>query len=76
MKDVYAVLSQKEEDVLRVRKEVQALITVIPLLADQEQTADDFYQILLSSTPATVADGNGMADLERYYPFVRHLQKR
>ena len=34
MKDVYQVLSQKERDVERVRKEVKALHVVIPLLAE------------------------------------------
>jgi hypothetical protein len=34
MKDPYSVLRQKEKDVERVRKKIQALRTVIPLLAD------------------------------------------
>lgn len=37
MKDVRAVLSEKEQDMQRVRHEIQALLTVIPLLkADTE----------------------------------------
>ena len=68
MKNPYTVLSQKEEDVARVRKEIQALLTVIPLLTDQAQ--------LLGSCPDfehSIKDG--MTALELYYPFVRNLQK-
>ena len=41
MKDVRAVLCQKEKDAERVRREVQALLTVIPLLADGEAVSGD-----------------------------------
>jgi hypothetical protein len=34
MKDVRDVLCQKEKEVERVGQEIQALLTVIPLLAD------------------------------------------
>ncbi len=34
MKDPYQVLSQKEMDIERVRREIEALHFVIPLLAD------------------------------------------
>lgn len=34
MKDLYAVLVQKEDDIRRVRREIEALRFVIPLLAD------------------------------------------
>jgi hypothetical protein len=39
MKDISQVLSQKEQDILRVRQEIEALRFVIPLLAD-ENTRD------------------------------------
>ena len=35
MKDLYQVLSQKEMDIERVRKEIKALHFVIPLLAEE-----------------------------------------
>ena len=35
MKDISQVLLQKEEDLLRVRQEIEALRFVIPLLADE-----------------------------------------
>jgi hypothetical protein len=34
MKDLYQVLRQKESDILRVQREIEALLSVIPLLAD------------------------------------------
>ena len=34
MKDLYAVLLEKEQQVQRVRKEVEALRNVLPLLAE------------------------------------------
>ena len=47
MRDVHAVLSQKEQEVKRVRQEVQALLVVIPLLAN-DQPASDIVQQPLS----------------------------
>src|ERR1700688_1164960 len=76
VKNPYIVLSQKEQDVARVRKEIQALLTVIPLLADSPPSWDELQTQLLSSCPDiehSVKDG--MAALELYYPFVRNLQK-
>ena len=76
MKNPYIVLSQKEQDVARVRKEIPALLTVIPLLADSPPSWDELQTQLLSSCPEiehSVKDG--MAALELYYPFVRNLQK-
>jgi hypothetical protein len=35
MKDVYQVLRQKEMEIVRVRKEIEALHLVIPLLAEE-----------------------------------------
>ena len=34
MKDVHQVLSQKQKDIERVRREIDALLFVIPLLAE------------------------------------------
>ena len=39
MKDIFQVLLQKEQEILRVRQEIEALRFVIPLLAD-ENTRD------------------------------------
>lgn len=75
VKNPYNILRQKEQDIARVRKEIQALLIVIPLLADAELSRDEvdaqlvgFYQ----SMPTSARDG--MADLELYFPFVKNLQ--
>ncbi|MGE5110509.1 MAG: hypothetical protein ACM3JB_06620 [Acidobacteriaceae bacterium] len=76
MKNPYTILSQKEQEVARVRKEIQALLTVIPLLVNGPLSWDELQTQLLSSGPDidhSVKDG--MAALELYYPFVRNLQK-
>jgi len=55
MKDVRAVLSQKEQAVERVRQEIQALLVVIPLLAT-DQCASDIVQSPGVSSAETFAD--------------------
>jgi hypothetical protein len=74
MKDPCSVLHEKEQDLARVRREIQAVLTVIPLLVDDPPTSDVVHEVLLAFSP-TSADpsGNDMAQLEIYYPFVKHL---
>jgi hypothetical protein len=76
MKDLDIVLCQKENDVERVRREIQALLTVIPLVADDEPSSDVVMHLLRLASSRTVAEpsNDGMADLETYYPFVRQLR--
>jgi len=76
MKDLNAVLCQKEQDAERVRREIQALLTVIPLLADDQPSSEDVMHLLRLASSRTFAkpSGDGMADLETYYPFVRQLR--
>jgi hypothetical protein len=75
VKNLHAVLSQKEQDVARVRKEIQALLTVIPLLADNATVWDELERHFLNCSPETQQSiSEGMAALELYYPFVRNLQ--
>jgi hypothetical protein len=76
MKDVHTVLYQKAQDLERVRREVDALLSVIPLLAEDESSPDTVYEMLLASRVIANNGNNTMADLERYYPFVRHMQTR
>jgi hypothetical protein len=73
MRDPYGVLREKEKDVERVRKEIQALYTVIPLLCDDQPSSDDLMPALLLSVSRESVDSpdKGMADLA---PFVRHLR--
>jgi hypothetical protein len=75
MKDVRQLLFQKEKDLERVRREVQALLTAIPLLADDPVAEDVMSQLgeSLGQRLHQPAD-NGMADLETYYPFVKHMR--
>jgi hypothetical protein len=74
MKDPRSVLRQKDLDLERVRREIQALLTVIPLLVDDSPTSDVVHEVLLASSQAPVnLPDNDMAQLEIYYPFVRHL---
>ena len=74
MKDPHSVLREKEQDLARVRREIQAMLTVIPLLVDDPPTSDVVPEVLLASSraPLNLPD-NDMAQLEIYYPFVRHL---
>jgi len=58
MKDVYQVLSQKEGDIERVRKEIEALHFVIPLLAEE---ADWVEHGLASPRSASQFRGTGTA---------------
>ena len=73
MKDPYRVLREKEQDVERVRKEIQALVTVIPLLADNQPSADNVMHELLVAVSQKSLDppDNDRAELE---PFLRHLR--
>ena len=75
MKDPHSVLREKEQDLARVRREIQAVLTVIPLLVDDPPTSDVVPEVLLASSraPLNLPD-NDMAQLEIYYPFVRHMR--
>ena len=74
MKDPHSVLRQKDLDLEQVRKEIQALLTVIPLLADDPPSSDVMSEVPLVSFPAHVdPPSNDIAQLELYYPFVRHF---
>jgi hypothetical protein len=75
MKDPHSVLREKEQDLERLRKEIQAPLTVIPLIADDAPRFDVMHELLLalSRTPVDLPD-NDLAQLELYYPFIRHLR--
>jgi hypothetical protein len=76
MKHLLTVLRQNEQDVERVRREIQALLTVILLLADDQPASDDVMHLLSLASARTVGEpyGSAMADLETYYPFARHMR--
>jgi hypothetical protein len=75
MKDLAIVLRQKEQDVERVRREIQALLTVVPLLADDQPSCDILHQLLLVAAQTAVnLPHNDLTELEIYYPFIKHLK--
>ena len=51
MRDLYQVLREKELDLERTRKEIEALRSVIPLLSDESQRADKARPSLASVSP-------------------------
>jgi hypothetical protein len=75
MKDLNAVLRQKEQDLERVRKEIVALLTVIPLLTD-EKPAFDIIQFLKSDAARVVGDipKYDIDGMEVYFPFISNLR--
>lgn len=72
MKNPYLVLSEKEEHAARVRKEIEALLIVIPLLDEKADEIMAFFEHSTCPGPRSVKDG--MAELELYYPFVKNLR--
>ena len=78
MKDPYVVLRQKEQDMERVHREIQALLIVIPLPVDSARPSDDVMH-LIRLDPAGLArkpSADDMAALETYYPWIRHMRER
>jgi hypothetical protein len=77
MKDPYVVLRQKEQDMERVRREIQALLIVIPLVIDNEPASDDFRHLLRldSARLARKPSSDDIAALETYYPWIRHMRE-
>ena len=59
MKDLYQVLRQKELDLERTRKEIEALRSVIPLLSEEERAEKgrpSFVQSALQARRSPGAD--------------------
>jgi len=63
MKDLYQVLSQKEMDIERVRKEIEALHFVIPLLAED---ADWIERGLAPPLSVSQFRGTGTAGVQEW----------
>jgi len=72
VKDAYAVLCQKERDLERVRKEIDSLLAVIPLL--DEPVPHATRAALHCSKTQPESPDNAMEELQRYYPFLSHLR--
>jgi hypothetical protein len=59
----------------RVGREIQAVLTVIPLLLDDPPTSEEHFMQNIACFRAPVKlPNNDRAQLETYYPFVRHLR--
>jgi hypothetical protein len=54
MKDVRAVLLDKEQDLQRVRREIQALLVVIPLLAQEPSFSNNVLTPAATLLPAQI----------------------
>ena len=71
MKDLFQVLSQKEMDIERVRKEIKALNFVIPLLAEDADwsahglASRSFSQLGGTGTPGVKGQPRREPDLAR-----------
>jgi hypothetical protein len=76
MKNPYAVLSEKQKEIARVRREIQALLIVIPLLEDEARTWEEL-KISLSNLvgPDPEPTEDSMRDLELYFPFSKSLRR-
>jgi hypothetical protein len=72
MIDVRTVLAQKEQQLARVRREIAALVRVIPLLEESVVPAANagMEKRKAASRNSTESPDQGMAELELYYPFV------
>jgi len=69
VKDVNVVLREKEMGVVRLRREIEALLSVIPLLSDDRPLADDETSEL--QPPKFLATGTaGTKGWRRRFPFM------
>ena len=76
MKNPYVLLSQKQEEVSRVRREIQALLLVIPLLDDDVPKWEDLKASLSALlVPRQKTTGDSMRELEVYFPFIKNLPR-
>ena len=74
VKNPYLVLREKEQDIARVRKEIAALLLVIPLLGDIAISSDEFVPDLDRSSESLAAcASSGITDAVMYHPFVETL---
>jgi hypothetical protein len=67
MKDPHSVLHEheKEQALERVRREIQAVLSVIPILVDDQPSSDVVHEVLLAFSPTPVdPSDNDMAQLE------------
>jgi len=76
MKNPYVVLSDKQKEVARVRREIHALLIVIPLLEDEAPPWEELKTSLSNLIgPNPELSEDSMRDLELYFPFTRSLRR-
>ena len=75
VKDPYVVLRQKEEDLDRVRKEIQALLIAVPLLEDDQSTWEELKASLANQLRADPPNEDSLRQMEVYYPFIKNLRQ-
>ena len=73
MKDIHTVLRQKEQSLERVRKEILALRTAIPLLTD-DKPGVDLIQFLESDSVRVDIPKYDIDSMETYFPFIANLR--
>ena len=61
MTNLYQVLRQKEMDIDRLRKEIEALQLVIPLLVEDTQPVSPSRSVVQHGAPQSGRNGNGGA---------------
>jgi len=67
------LLNQKEEEVARVRKEIQALLIAISLLDDVGPTWEELKASLANQLRADPPNEDSLRQMEVYYPFIKNL---
>jgi hypothetical protein len=76
MKNPYVVLSEKQKEAARVRREIHALLIVIPLLEDEALTWEELKTSLSNLVgPDPEPTEDSMRDVELYFPFTRSLRR-
>ena len=71
MKDVNLVLQEKEMDIARLRQEIEALRSAIPLISDEQAPADDE----VSELPAPKFPATGTAETKGWRRRFRFLSR-
>jgi len=71
-KDVYAVVREKEQAAERVRREIAALLAVLPLFEDETPAPESntSHDATFAGTPDYEGD---LDDLNPYAPFTRRV---
>jgi len=75
MRNPYVVLSERQEEAARIRREIQALLIVIPLLEDEVPTWEELQTSLSTLVGPDPEPQDSMHALEVYFPFTKRLRR-